>query len=129
MYNVKHFKESALVFDFLPPLQEAPSHGAHGNMPIEPMAASTWETSHDPNGKKLKRLFEFQNVISRNIFVDNILELEEISGHNIDFSVYDSNVLVHLQTKDLGIITELDLECGQALVDYAYDIHQAGLDT
>jgi len=109
-------------YDFLPPLCE--NHGHPSTMPVQPSSAD-WGLSSC--GRKLERKFEFPNINSRNTFVLDIMELEGSSGHHIDFYVTDSGVLVVLQTKDLGMVTDLDLECSRHLSACAVDVEQSRL--
>jgi len=100
-------------FDFLPP-----------DLPVEP-TNNEWVLSQCK--RKLKRKFQFPNVNSRNAFIIDIIQLESSAGHNIDFKVIDSDVTVMLQTKDLGMITEIDVECSKHLSACAVDVMEAAL--
>ena len=112
-----------LRYDFLPPLHE--NHvEVQNDVPVSPTEAD-WGLS--TCGRKLERLFEFPNTRSRNAFVLDIMELENSSGHHVDYQVNDSNVFVILQTKDLDMVTDLDLECSRHLSDCALDVQQSRL--
>lgn len=115
--------EDQLRYDFLPPPRET-LPGTQVDTPISPVKAE-WGVSEC--GKKLERLFEFLNTRSRNAFVLDIMELENSSGHHVDYEVNDSNVFVILQTKDLGMVTDLDIECSRHLSSCALDVHQSRL--
>ena len=97
---------------------------SYNEFPVSPVS-SDWASS--PCGKKLERQFVFPNVRSRNAFVLDVMELESSSGHHIDYNVSDANVFVTLQTKDLGVITDLDIECSKQLSDCAVDVHRSRL--
>ena len=55
------------------------------------------------------------------------MELENASGHHVDYNVSDASVFVALQTKDLGMVTNLDIECSKQLSDCAVDVHRSKL--
>ena len=116
-------EKNVVEFDFLPPLQEA--HAARYNeVPITP-SISEWVVS--ACGKKLQQEFVFLNIKSRNAFVLDIMDLEKTSGHHIDFNVSGFNVFINLQTKDLEMITNLDVECSKHITNCAVDIRQSRL--
>tara|TARA_R110002060_G_scaffold20830_2_gene28357 strand:+ start:90 stop:482 length:393 start_codon:yes stop_codon:yes gene_type:complete len=110
-------------FDFLPPLEEGHTE-YYDKVPVKP-SVSEWVVS--TCGKKLQQEFTFPNIRSRNAFVLDIMELEKTMGHHMDFDVSGSKVFVSLQTKDLGVITDLDVECSKHLSDCAVDIRQSRL--
>ena len=113
----------ASQFDFLPPLEEG--HVEHyDDFPVKP-SSSEWSVSSC--GKKLQQQFSFANTRSRNAFILDIMELEKTTGHHIDFKVSGSSVFVSLQTKDLGMVTNLDIECSKHLSDCAIDVTQSRL--
>jgi len=109
-------------YDFLPPLRE--TLDSYNEFPVSPVS-SDWASSSC--GKKLERQFTFPNVRSRNAFVLDIMELESSFGHHVDYNVSDANVFIALQTKDLGMVTNLDLECSRRLSDCAADVHRSAL--
>tara|TARA_R110000744_G_scaffold47618_4_gene104711 strand:+ start:260 stop:616 length:357 start_codon:yes stop_codon:yes gene_type:complete len=96
-------------FDFLPP-----------NLPVDPTNVSAWAMSSDK--RSLERKFQFPNIRSRNAFLLDIMKLENTIGHNIDFKVSDSDVFIALQTKHLGLVTEVDLECSKHLTSLATEV-------
>lgn len=100
-------------YDFLPP-----------DLPVK-ATSNEWVLSNCK--RKLQRKFQFPNINSRNAFIIDIIQLEVSAGHNIDFKVIDSDVTVILQTKDLGMITELDVECSKHLSACAVDVLEAAL--
>jgi len=110
-------------YDFLPPLREM-HLDSYNEFPVSPVS-SDWALS--PCGKKLERQFTFPNVRSRNAFVLDIMELENSSGHHVDYNVSDTDVFVVLQTKDLNMVTDLDLECSKRLSDCAVDVRHSRL--
>ena len=110
-------------FDFLPPLEEGHVE-YYDEVPVKP-TRSEWMISSC--GKKLQQEFTFSNTRSRNAFVLDIMELEKTSGHHIDFNVSGNTIFVNLQTKDLGMVTNLDIECSKHLSDCATDVKQSRL--
>lgn len=119
-----YLRDGKLVeFDFLPPLREA-SVEQYNEFPVVP-AKSEWTAS--PCGKKLQQGFRFSNIKSRNAFVLDVMDLESTSGHHIDFNVNGTEVFITLQTKDLGIVTNLDIECSKHISDCARDIRDSRL--
>jgi len=101
-------------FDFLPP-----------DLPVEPTNTSEWAMSSDK--RSLERKFQFPNIRSRNAFLLDIMKLENTVGHNIDFKVSDSDVFIMLQTKHLGLVTDIDLECSKHLTSLATEVVNARL--
>ncbi len=79
---------------------------------------ATWQIAEDP--ERLVRIFEFEAIDTRNMFVTELLEMEKDSGHHADILVQGLTIRIEVYTHDLMRVTELDKE----YADYCDDIFQ-----
>lgn len=61
------------------------------------------------NGK-LNKKFMFENYDDRNRFIKSMLEYEVQVGHHASYEIEKLEVSIHLITKDVNKVTELDKE-------------------
>lgn len=92
-------------------MQRTPSRDA----PIVPKTSEELEPPLRPTmrwvvakGGSLFKRFEFKNIVERNRFVSEIMEYELETQHNAVLKVDGPAVLIAIQTKDLGALTEQD---------------------
>ncbi len=104
-------------YDFLPPViaesQEA--------LPISP-ENSQWMIDEEP--ERLKRIFTFQTLETRNWFISEVIEQEKTTGHYGSIFIDGLEVTVEVHTHDVARVTELDQEyaefCDNVFQDVAY---------
>ena len=77
------------------------------DLPIAP-AATDWSLQYEP--ERLHRVYEFQNLSQRGLFVEELMALEERSGHYAKLTIEGTRVTVEVWTHDLNRVTELDQE-------------------
>lgn len=73
-------------------------------LPISPTLA--WSKSE----LMMKKVYVFEDISSRNIFLFQLLGLEEDKGHHASIKIEEKEVTVVLTTKILNRVTELDQE-------------------
>lgn len=74
------------------------------NTPILP--ANKWMKEDNSLNKK----YEFMSKKLRNEFVNELFEHEESVGHHAKLNIDENYVILTLQTKNVGQVTELDKE-------------------
>ena len=79
-------------------------------LPIAP-SRSEWELMEDPI--RLGRLFEFKSREQLMFFLDEILEYENVTGHNAKIIINGMIVMIEVYTHDVNNVTELDTEYAQ----------------
>lgn len=94
-------------------MQRIPSQDA----PIVPKSSDELEPPLRPTmrwvvakGGSLFKKFEFKDGGERNRFVAELLDYELEAQHNAVLKIDGMSVMVAIQTKDLGALTELDKE-------------------
>ena len=87
-------------------LSEAVS-GMRAELPVAPVA-NNWQIAQSP--ERLFRKYEFDNMKQRSMFVEELLSLEESSGHFGKITIDGLSVLIEVWTHDLNRVTELDKE-------------------
>jgi len=86
--------------------------------PIVPQGTG-WAHLTDPN--RLRRQFIIEEVCSRRIFVNDVLNLADESMHHIEVHVLSDTISIDIYTEDLNDITEMDFE-------YAKDVDEMYVD-
>ena len=103
-------------YDFLPPVVSESAA-----LPISP-EQSDWVIDTRP--ERLKRIFTFQTLETRNWFVSEVLEQEKVTGHYGSISIDGLEVTVEVHTHDVSRVTELDQEyaefCDNVFRDVSY---------
>lgn len=96
-----------------------------GNLPIDPKHADTpiipvnrWV---DTDGK-IKKKFLFQDDVTRNDFVERLLDHEVKVKHNGILKIEEGSVEVEVYTKDLGKVTEIDKEYAKSADNIFKDV-------
>ena len=79
-------------------------------LPIIPFR-NEWELLEDPG--RLGRLFEFKSKESLTFFLGEILEYENVTGHNAKIIIDGMTVMIEVYTHDVNNVTELDTEYAQ----------------
>ena len=86
-----------------------------GRLPIKPVEGNIaiipvdrWTKVKDPLG--LKKTYKFMSSRDRNAFVNDLLEYEEEVQHNATITIEEGAVTLHVFTKSIDQITELDRE-------------------
>ena len=77
------------------------------DLPIAP-AATDWSLQYEP--ERLHRVYEFGDISQRTMFVEEIMALEERTGHYAKLTIEGTRVTVEVWTHDLDRVTELDQE-------------------
>lgn len=85
-----------------------PVHAQKPKLPVRPVQQWTKTESY------MEKTFEFSDPSERNMFLFQILGVEEEKGHNADMDVKEKSVKVRLTTRDVNRVTELDREYSQA---------------
>ena len=73
-------------------------------LPVVPLQA--WKTTE----KYMEKTYEFASSSDRNVFLFQVLGMEEDRGHNADMLVKEKSVKIRVFTRDLNKVTELDKE-------------------
>lgn len=81
---------------------------------------ATWQVIEGP--ERLVRIFEFEVVDTRNMFITELLEMEKDSGHHADILIQGLTVRIEVYTHDLMRVTELDKEYSEYCDDVFQDI-------
>ncbi len=102
-------------YDFLPPVLSE----SHDPLPISP-ENSEWAIDKDP--ERLKRIFTFETLETRNWFISEILEQEKTTGHYGSISIDGLEVTVEVHTHDVSRVTELDQEYAEFCDDVFQDV-------
>lgn len=104
-------------YDFLPPVIEE----ARESLPISP-ENSEWVVDKSP--ERLKRIFTFESLETRNWFVSEVLEQEKATGHYGFMQIEGLDVTIEVHTHDVSRVTELDQEyaefCDNVFQDVSY---------
>jgi len=77
------------------------------DLPIAP-SSTDWSLQYDP--ERLHRVYEFKNLSQRALFVEELMALEESSGHHAKITIDGPRVTIEVWTHDLDRVTELDQE-------------------
>jgi pterin-4a-carbinolamine dehydratase len=94
----------------MPQLPGRPPIVARTDRPIMPR--ERWVETGDP--KELVKAFPFRRRSDRLRFLQEIIEFEEKVGHHSARTVLEADVItLHLRTKDVDRITEMDKELAQ----------------
>lgn len=79
----------------------------HTDLPVAPVE-NKWVFVSNP--ERLLRKYQFKNMGQRALFIEELLSLEEVSGHFAKITIEGLSVLVEVWTHDLDRVTELDKE-------------------
>lgn len=127
MYSLKQFllesdkapvAKSCTIDHLIGGMQKVKKLNENVNVPISPQGTG-WEQLTDPN--RLRREFKVEEVCSRRIFINDILNLADESMHHIEVRILSDRIFVELYTEDLNDITNMDFE-------YAKDIDEIYVD-
>ena len=77
------------------------------DLPVIP-ASTDWSLQYSP--ERLHRVYEFKNTHQRALFVEELMNLEDQSGHHAKITIEGTQVTVEVWTHDLDRVTELDQE-------------------
>lgn len=77
------------------------------DLPVAPVE-NKWVFVSNP--ERLLRKYQFKNMGQRALFIEELLSLEEVSGHFAKITIEGLSVLVEVWTHDLDRVTELDKE-------------------
>lgn len=94
-----------------------PVKSVEPSLPVVPI--DKWQKL--PEGKLYKR-FLFQDIPTRNDFVERILDHEDEINHRASIKIEDTYVDLTVFTKDVDVITELDKEYAKAANDIFKDV-------
>tara|TARA_Y100001937_G_scaffold118069_1_gene172033 strand:+ start:389 stop:790 length:402 start_codon:yes stop_codon:yes gene_type:complete len=110
-------KEVQREYDFLPPVLRE----GREELPVS-VENSQWTVDQDP--ERLKRVFTFESIPTRNWFISEVLEHEKQTGHYGSVNIDGLKVTVEVHTHDISRVTELDQEyaehCDQIYQDVNY---------
>ena len=116
-YLSQESKEVQREYDFLPPVLRE----AREELPVS-VENSQWVVDQDP--ERLKRIFTFVSIATRNWFVSEVMEHEKSTGHYGSVHIDGLEVTVEVHTHDISRVTELDQEyaehCDQIYQDVNY---------
>ena len=87
------------------------------DLPITPKK-ETWTRSTNP--ESLRKMFKFESAPSLLSFFEDVIQMQEETGHYGKLLVEKNAVLAHVSTTVLQRVTELDIEWA-AKVDQIYD--------
>ena len=75
-----------------------------------PIAAKEekWKKEDDPD--RLTRSFKFDNISTIKFFLNEILEYQEDRQHHATIIISEMDVTIETYTKDVNLITEMDLQ-------------------
>jgi len=79
----------------------------HIDLPVSPVE-NKWTLASAP--ERLLRKYEFKSIEQRSMFIEEVLSLEESSGHFAKITIEGLSVLIEVWTHDLNRVTELDKE-------------------
>ena len=77
------------------------------DLPLVPQRTD-WSLQYDP--ERLHRIYKFDNMSQRALFVEELMSLEGESGHNAKITIEGLQVTVEVWTHDVNRVTELDKE-------------------
>tara|TARA_B100001094_G_C18184556_1_gene802934 strand:- start:1977 stop:2375 length:399 start_codon:yes stop_codon:yes gene_type:complete len=89
------------------------------DLPVE-TASNEWAFVGSPD--RLKRVYTFENLSQRGMFLEELQELEERTGHYGKITIEGLEVGVEVWTHDLNRVTELDKEYAGSCDDFYKDV-------
>lgn len=78
------------------------------SLPVKPIAV--WSKTEN----YIEKTYEFSDASRRNMFLFQLLGMEEDRRHNAEMLVKEKSVKIRLTTKDVNKVTELDQEYSHA---------------
>ena len=76
-------------------------------LPVIP-ASTDWSLQYSP--ERLHRVYEFESAPQRALFIEELMNLEDQTGHHAKITIEGLRVTVEVWTHDLERVTELDQE-------------------
>ena len=88
-------------------------------LPVE-VSSNEWSFVNGPD--RLQRTYTFKNLKQRGMFLEELQELEERTGHHAKITIEGPKVTIEVWTHDLERVTELDKEYAASCDDFYKDV-------
>jgi pterin-4a-carbinolamine dehydratase len=100
---------------------DVPLFSDSGELPVVPEKESKWVSYTGEHGETLERRYNFANIKTLLYFINESLKYQDSINHHAMMTIDELVVDIILQTKDVSLVTELDLDLSRVLDEIFQD--------